>query len=249
MATCAFVVLGVCGRIPAQLRVDEQRRIRCPDPSMESRYRRPSTPAPVTVASPDIAANERLLPLDEAIGMALRYSEVMRVLTGTAASSSGLTIYDTAIATTAVDRSVGRFDPVFLANSAFRHNETPFAAPDPGDPLRALIRDRAVGGTDVSAALSQQNRFGGTAEMALRDRWDRTGAGPPGSGSLDPTHSPSFELSYTQPLLEGFGRLANNAPIVIARLQADQSYFQFKDSVQGCDLSSPEFYAAFLLRT
>jgi outer membrane protein TolC len=39
-------------------------------------------------------------------------------------------------------------------------------------------------------------------------------------------------LSYTQPLLQGAGFAYNTAPIVIARLNTEQSFFQYKDSVQ-----------------
>src|SRR5262249_47895901 len=39
-------------------------------------------------------------------------------------------------------------------------------------------------------------------------------------------------LSYTQPFLQGGGFAANLAPIVIARLNTERSYFQLKDSVQ-----------------
>ncbi len=230
--TCSCVLCTVHSFVFAQLHVDEQHRIQWHSESDVSRFRRPPGGVPVTVASPEIVGNERYLPLDEAINLALQHSEVIRVLAGTSAVSSGQTIYDTAIATSAIDQAIGRFDPVFSANSIFRRNETPFAVPDPADPLRALIVDRRVSGTDISAGLSQTNRFGGVADFSVLDNWNRRGAGPPGSGSLDPTHSPTMELSYTQPLLAGFGRPANQAPIVIARLGLDQSYFQFKDSVQ-----------------
>jgi outer membrane protein TolC len=216
----------------AQLHVDEQHRILWHNESDISTARRPPGGVPVTVASPEVEGNERFLPLDEAIRLALQQSEVIRVLTGVSATASGSTIYDTAIATTAIDQAVGRFDPVFSANSSFRRNETPFAVPDPGDPLRALITDRRVGGTDLSAALSQTNRLGGRADLRAIDNWNQRGAGLPGSGSLDPVHAPSLEMSYTQPLLAGGGLSANRAPIVIARLQLDQSYFQFKNSMQ-----------------
>ena len=42
----------------------------------------------------------------------------------------------------------------------------------------------------------------------------------------------ALELGYTQPLLKGGGFLVNTAPIVIARLNTEQSFFQYKASVQ-----------------
>lgn len=216
----------------AQLGVDEQHSIRFSSPQSLSQIRRPAAPAPVTVATPEAEQYEDFLSLDDAIRTALRNSEVVRVLTGVSASSSGQTIYDTAIATTAIDQATARFDPVFSANSLFRRNEFPRSGPDPLDPFGAVIGGVRSSGTDLSATLQKTNRFGGVGEFRAIDRWDQLGHGPPGAGTLDPTHQPSLELSYTQPLLAGFGRSANQAPIIIAHLQQEQSFFQFKDSVQ-----------------
>ncbi|MBL8816155.1 MAG: TolC family protein [Planctomyces sp.] len=227
-----LVIASACSPVTAQLHVDEEHRIRWHEEGELSRFQRGIGPAPVTVASEEAKGVERFLPLDEAISIALQHSEVIRVLTGVSASSSGQTIYDTAIATTPIDQAVARFDPVFSANSSFRHTETPFSTTDPGDPLGALITDRGVGGTDASAGFSKTNRFGGIADARAVDRWNNSLHGPPGSGTLDPAHNIAMELSYTQPLLAGFGRSANEAPIVIARLQQDQSYFQFKNGMQ-----------------
>jgi outer membrane protein TolC len=49
-------------------------------------------------------------------------------------------------------------------------------------------------------------------------------------------------LSYTQPLLQGAGFAVNTAPIVIARLNTEQSYFQYKDSVQALVRGTIEAY-------
>lgn len=216
----------------AQLLPDEQHRIMWHEPEVLSRYSRPPGMAPVTVASAEAAQTARLFSLDEAIRTALQYSEVIRVLAGNGAVSSGRTIYDTAISTTAIDQAVARFDPVFSANTAFRHNESPIAIPDPGDPFRGFISDRATGGNDVGVDLERTNRLGGQGAFRVSNDWNRAGADLPGRGSLDPTNTLQLELSYTQPLLQGFGRDVNEAPIVIARLQLDRSYFQFRDSMQ-----------------
>ena len=55
---------------------------------------------------------------------------------------------------------------------------------------------------------------------------------PGGGFPLNPETTSTVTLSYTQPLLQGAGYRVNTAPIVIARLNTEQSYFQFKDSVQ-----------------
>src|SRR5207253_364100 len=52
--------------------------------------------------------------------------------------------------------------------------------------------------------------------------------GPP----LNPQNADSLALTYTQPFLQGGGFRVNNAPIVIARLNTEISFFQYKDSVQ-----------------
>ena len=227
------MVLAMSSRAAlGQLGVDEQHSMQFSAPGSLSGFQRATTPVPVTVASPDAQQFEYFLSLDEAIRTALQHSEVVRVLTGLSASSSGRTIYDTAIATTAIDQAVGRFDPVFSANSSFRQNNSPVAIPDPLDPFGARIGASTSDGTDLSAALRKTNRLGGLGEFRAADSWNQFGPGLPGAGRLDPTHRPSLEISYTQPLLAGFGRSANEAPIVIANLQQEQSFFQFKGSIQ-----------------
>ena len=54
----------------------------------------------------------------------------------------------------------------------------------------------------------------------------------PGVFPLNPELRSSLELSYTQPLLQGGGLGVNLAPIVLARIETERSFFQFKDSVQ-----------------
>jgi outer membrane protein TolC len=49
---------------------------------------------------------------------------------------------------------------------------------------------------------------------------------------LNPQITNTVLLSYTQPLLQGAGYHVNMAPIVIARINTEQAFFQYKDSVQ-----------------
>ena len=221
-----FVISMVCAeQASAQLHVDEEHRITWHAAADVVRYRRPAGPAPVTVASDDAHLSERLLPLDEAIRIALDNAEVIRVLAGVSASSSGRTIYDTAMASTPIDQATARFDPVFSANSAWRKTESPgFDFADPATGIFSF--GSQSGGNDRSISLQKTNRYGGSGSLELSNNFTYSNLG------ATPTQRPVVNLSYTHPLLAGSGRPANEAPIVIARLQRSQSYFQFKGSIQ-----------------
>ena len=103
-----------------------------------------------------------------------------------------------------------------------RHTEFPIL-----DALGSSIVGSQTAGNDSSVGLSDLNQFGGTLNFGVANAWDNQTV-----AFFLNRNSPQAEMSYTQPLLAGFGRDANLAPIVIARLQQEQSYFQFKDSMQ-----------------
>ncbi len=210
----------------AQLLPDDERHIRWHQEDSVSVFHRGPGPAPVTVATEGIEQSERLMTLNEAIRLTLQHSEVIRVLTGVSAVSSGQTIYDTAIATTPIDQAKAFFDPVFSANSSFRHSKTPGLDGPPMGPPTGII-GRQKGGNDTGVELSDKNILGGRLDLGFGNAWDN----PAVNGFLN-SNAPTASLSYTQQLLAGFGRDANTAPIVIARLQLEISYFQFKDSMQ-----------------
>jgi len=209
-------------RVQAQIVPEDEARIRWPQSSAASRFRRPAGPEPVTVATKDATAEERFLSLNEALRRALENSEVIRVLSGVTATSSGRTIYDTAIAVTPIDIAKSKFDPVFQANSTQRRNETPFL-----DPLTPAIDGLTTAGNDYGVKVTDRNLLGGTAAIGADNRWDSRVI-----GGFSSRNQPVMSVSYTQPILAGAGRAANEAPIVAARLQQEQSYFQFKDAMQ-----------------
>jgi outer membrane protein TolC len=210
------------GLLQAQVVPEDETRIRWSQSNAASRYRRPSGPEPVTVATKESAAEERYLSLNEALRRALENSEVIRVLAGVTATSSGRTIYDTAIAVTPIDIAKAKFDPVFQANSTQRRNETPFL-----DPLTPAIDGLTTAGNDYGVKVTDRNLLGGTAAIGADNRWDSRDI-----GGFSSRNQPVMSVSYTQPILAGAGRAANEAPIVAARLQQEQSYFQFKDAMQ-----------------
>lgn len=197
----------------------------------------PDVPPPATVANPEAELPPRQMTLDEAIRIALTNSEVVRVLAGVTAASSGHTLYDTAIVNNQVDEQLSRFDPTVEINNSLNRTETPGASFDPSDPQRALIGGNRTDDYRFEMGLSKTTLSGGTGRLGVSatplER--RPGINPQSLQSiypLNPETRSSVDLSYTQPLLQGGGWTVNRVPIVLARIDTERSYFQFKDSVQ-----------------
>ena len=227
LCAVALTVTPVCG----QLSERDQHHIRWHAPETLPLSQRLPGLAPITVASDEAVENERLLPLDEAIRIALRHAEVIRTLGVSSVRGGTGTIYDTAIASTPIDQAISRFDPVFTANSSWRKTEQPSPRLNALAPGGLSMDGSQEGGHEFSTQLARRNRLGGQAAIDFRNTWNYDNFG--NTGRFSRSHRPNLELSYTQPLLAGGGRAANEAPIVIARLDQSQSYFQFKDQVQS----------------
>ncbi|MGI8982517.1 MAG: TolC family protein [Pirellulaceae bacterium] len=208
----------------------EQRTMQVRDPSQLPRYELPELPPPPTVTNRTQDLEPRYITLDEAIRTALGNARVVRVLAGTTAVASGSTIYDAALTNTSIDRENARFDPTVTVNQSFNRLESPSAIPDPLNPAnRSLITGAANQNYNLGVGITKQNAFGGTTALDVTSNADRLS---PGVFPLNPATRSSAGLSYTQPLLQG-GRLAPNlAPIMLARIDTERSYFQLKDSVQ-----------------
>lgn len=209
--------------------VREQRRIQVRHPSQLPRAPVPETPPPPTVSNPRLDVVPSDLSLDEAIRTALVNSEVVRVLAGVTAVASGRTIYDAAITNTTIDRERARFDPNRSVSNTWDHTETPIADFDPLDPMRTIIGGTRVDEYDMEFDLTKITATGGEFNFGVSDIRTRR---QPGIFPLNPENRTSLDLSYTQPLLQGGGIAANLVPIVVARIDTERSYFQFKDSVQ-----------------
>lgn len=229
---CAVPLLLLAGENDAgvlPLIKQEQMKIRYRNPaSLPSVYIPPTAPPP-TVGHELPESEDRPLSLDDAIRIALGDSEVVRVLAGTLAVSSGNTIYDPAIANTAVDQQRAVFDPSVNAFNTWTQNETPFAVVDPLDPSRALLGANQVENHNFAFDLAQSNLSGGRAALGFGNDASRFS---PGIFPLNPQNRYSTALSYTQPLLQGRGVLANRVPIVLSRIDTERSFFQLNDSVQ-----------------
>ncbi len=227
-----LLLLLLCGCTPLwSLVVPEQRSLDIRDPSQLPAAPLPQIPPPETVSNPsptDTAS--RQLSLDEAIRIALANSEVVRILAGATAVASGQTIYDPAISNTAIDDARSVFDPALFVNNNFNRTEKPEAILDPTNPTGTAIFGPRVDNYTLDLGLSKRNLLGGTTKLEYIDSVSRF---HPGLFPLNPEERTALSLSYTQPLLRGAGVAANVAPIVIARINTERSYFQLKDSVQS----------------
>src|SRR6516165_10447268 len=136
-ATLGLALLLVCGcalgpgDVCRNVILPEQQTIDYRDPAQLPPAPLPETPPPRTVAAPRPETPDWPLSLDEAIKIALENARVIRVLAGVSATSSGQTIYDTAIINTTIDQAQARFDPVLSQNNHWNRNNVPFATLDP----------------------------------------------------------------------------------------------------------------------
>jgi hypothetical protein len=138
----------------------EERSIHVRNPACLCKARIPAVGAPLTVDSTGEVA-EQLLSLDNAIRIALDNTEVVRVLAGVGAVSSGSTIYDVPITSTAIDEQRGRFDPSVSVGNLFNRFETPVGIEDPGDPTRTLITGTRADDYNLDFDLSKTSITGG----------------------------------------------------------------------------------------
>ncbi|MSR51670.1 MAG: TolC family protein [Gemmataceae bacterium] len=196
----------------------------------------PNVPAPVTVSDKDVKREPWELSLNDAVRITLENAKAIRVFTGLGASNSGRSIYDAAIATTAIDQAQAKFDPAFTASQSHLRTENPGLEP--------LTGGFAVGATGVdvdrtSVGINKVNALGGRSGVSLVN--DRTAYNRQFSG-LNPEERKAIELNFTQPLLLGGGFQFNQSAIVLARIDTDRSFFQFKDATQELVRGTIEAY-------
>lgn len=233
----------LCGCTPGggiwQFVYPEQRSLDIRDPGQLPQVHLPEIPPPATVSRPPPTDTPSLLSLDEAIRVALENSKVVRVFTGVSAASTRSTIYDAAISNTLIDEAQSAFDPSLVIRNNFNRNNSPSAFSAPGTPSGVGIDGPQIDTYDLGIGLSKPTVFGGKASLDFANDLSKT---YPALSPLNPQDRSSVTLSYTQPLLQGAGIAPNVAPIVIARINTERSYFQFKDSVQDLVFGVIEAY-------
>jgi outer membrane protein TolC len=250
----AFVLALAGGCSPAVTEVvhdvilPEQRSVDYRDPAQLPAAPVPTNfPPPRTVGDPRPGTPEWQLSLDEAIHIALVNAKVVRVLAGLSATSSGQTIYDAAITNATIDEQQARFDPVLSSKNTGSRTNTPQATFNVLDPTKAAFTSTPTDAYRGDLGLTKTNVLGGQWSLDWIENPTRFhgtnivnsagGAFNPFGGAfsqfpLNPQNLSSVELSYTQPLLQGSGLKVNLAPVVIARLDTERTFFQYKDSVQ-----------------
>jgi outer membrane protein TolC len=181
-----------------------------------------------TVAMP-VAKSPIHISLDDALSVAIRNSEVIRVLGGNQATSSGSTIYDAAISNTAIDDQQATFDPFISWNHSFNRTEFPSALLDPMVAELARIDGSRTDGYNMTAGLTKKTMSGATVDFGVNTNPTRSQLG---LFALNPQNRHSLDLSVTQPLYRGGGIGANRAAIIVARIDTERSFFQYKDAVQ-----------------
>jgi outer membrane protein TolC len=254
-----LLVVLVCGCAPSSpfwLAYPEQRHFDIRDPGDFPKAPLAPVPPPATVSKPAPTVPPAEMSLDQAIHIALANSQVVRVLAGITATASGRTIYDPAITNTSIDVARSVFDPVFTVNRKFTRIDEPAAtfsgvnpvlASEPGaiiNPLSVLgvtIPHNPVDQYTVSSIVSKKTLVGGTLTLDSEFTYSRF---PSDEVPLNPQEQTSFTMSYTQPLLRGAGLAANLAPIVIARINTEITFFQYKDAVQELVRGTIEAYWA-----
>jgi outer membrane protein TolC len=214
---------------PWQFVLPEQRSIQSRSPEQLSRSRIPLSPPPATVENPQWQAEPIIMSLSEVLTLSLQNMDVVRILTGINATSSGRTIYDPAIANTSIDAARGLFDPQLNVSNSWTQSNTPTAVPDLFDPSQTNIRGFRNDRYGMNLGLSKRMVTGGVIDFGVLNDNNRF---PGLIAPLNPRIATGTGLQFSQPLLQGAGIAVNQAPIVIARIDTERSFFQFKDVVQ-----------------
>ncbi|MHB8899960.1 MAG: TolC family protein, partial [Thermoguttaceae bacterium] len=157
-------------------------------------------------------------------------SEVVRVLAGNGATSSGRTVYDPAIANTQVDAARGRFDPALVQRNRFNRQRLPQPRLDAGDPSGVSFSGDPIFDYDMALGVEKTTTGGGTAGVDVAANPTRIYTTDP--LLLNPQSRSAVDFRFTQPLMQGAGRAANLAPIMLARIDTERSFYQLKLSVQ-----------------
>ena len=231
----AFLLLAIvssptltCGEEPWHFILPEQRCTQVRSPEQLCSVSIPHSPPPPTIKDPQFDAPPREWSLSDAINVGLNNLDVVRVLGGVTAASSGRTVYDVAIVNTRIDQARANFDPSLRVNNSWALNDNPVAVTLPGNPGQAVITGTSSDGHNLDVGLGKRTVTGGVIDFGILSNQLNRNLSP-----LNPQLASSVNMQYTQPLLRGAGARVNQVSIVLARIETEQSYFQYKSAVQN----------------
>lgn len=222
----------------------EQQTLDVQDPTALPPAAIPTILPPRTVSDEAPPRVELPLTLNEALRISLENAKVVRSLAGISAVNSGSTIYDPAITNTGIDQQQARFDPTINQSNTLNRSESPNYGFDQFTRGGLGFSGPRTDNYQATIGVGKINTLGGNTTLNIVQNPTQVfGIGTP---ILNPSNRYATELQYTQPLLRGGGFYVNTAPIVLARIDTQRSYFQFKDSMQELVRGTIEAYWALV---
>jgi hypothetical protein len=184
------------------------------------------------------------LSLRDAFSLALKHSEVVRVLDGGDVMASGVTAYDPEVRQADVQAALAAFDTNFIASllqSRYKQPPNAFFGPGLAEPS---LRDEVT----FNAGFAKPLLSGGEARVLFNPSPGYLYL-PQGNGdAFNPTYVGELEFSLRQPLLRGAGPEVTTAPLKIVQIKAEQSGWDLKyalmDSVRSIAEAYWQLYAA-----
>lgn len=208
---------------------------------IESHLPNPSTtvepqPGPQVLVEPrlpvvvDRSQNQNAsLSLPEALELALRNSQIVRVSAGTSVAASSDTFYDIEVSEERVKAALAAFDASLQANVyGTRIKRPPNAFFGPGLAQPSLRNEGAF-----NLGLVKPLTTGGTASVFYNPDPGYLFLPQYSGSSFNPTYVGNVEFAVTQPVLRGAGLAVNRAPIQIAQISSEQTAWDFKKTAMA----------------
>jgi outer membrane protein TolC len=177
--------------------------------------------------NPSVEQPDKAIALQEALEVALSQPSITRVTRGSVVTASIGTFYDVQISDERLRAALAAFDTRFeteLYTNQFRNPPDAFFGPGLAQPEQ---RDEAA----ITAGLSKPLSRGGLLSAAYNPSPGYFFEPDSTTSGFNPRYISELQLSYRQPVLRNAGLQVNVAPIQVARLEVEQSAWDFKRSL------------------
>ncbi len=182
--------------------------------------------------------DDRPMDLRQALELALRNSNVVRVSSGSSVEASPDTYFDVEIAAERVKAAKSRFDPRLestLYGTQIKEPPDSFFGPGLSEPN---ARDEGAFNVGIVKPLAT----GGEAEIKFDPDPGYLFIPQNGGSGFNPTHVGELEIGVRQPVLRGRGLAVNRAPIRISQIRSEESAWEFKKAVMESVRSVADAY-------